>query len=181
MKLKAYAPILVSASLFAIPTAANAGDAPQRASGLWQIDTRTDAGGSVSMQACVDKKTDTLAAGDQNRNVRPQCSKISTRRLGDRIEVDSVCTFNGTTATSHAVVTGNMTSAYHMDSTTRFSPAMQGISQSHAVMDGKWLGPCKPGQKPGSVTILGMPNGGNFQLSPEMMKQMQKMQQQYGQ
>ncbi|HEX8978910.1 MAG TPA: DUF3617 family protein [Parasulfuritortus sp.] len=179
MKLNVLATLLVSACLPALP--ANAADMPQRNSGLWQIDTRTDAGGSVSLQVCVDKKTDNLAAGNgPNRNVRPQCSKLSTQRLGDRIVVDSVCTFNGTTAISHAVVTGNMTDAYHMDSTTRFSPAVQGVGQSHAVMDGKWLDPCKPGQTPGSVTVMGMPSGGNFQLTPEMMKQMQKMQQQYG-
>ena len=179
MKLNRCIPLLVSASLLAI--SAYAGDMPQRKSGLWQIDTRTDVGGKVSMQVCVDEKTDNIAAGDQNRDARQHCPKISTKRVGNRIEVDSVCTFNGTTATSHAVVTGNMSSAYHMDSTTRFSPPMHGMSQSHAVMDGKWLGPCKPGQKPGSVTVMGMPNGGNFQLSPEMLKQMQKMQQQYGQ
>jgi hypothetical protein len=35
---------------------------------------------------------------------------------------------------------------------------MQGMQEASTVIEGKWLGSCNPGQKPGDVSIPGMPN-----------------------
>jgi hypothetical protein len=35
---------------------------------------------------------------------------------------------------------------------------MAGMKESSSVIEAKWLGPCNAGQKPGDVTIPGMPN-----------------------
>jgi hypothetical protein len=74
------------------------------------------------------------------------------------IIVDSVCTFAGTTVTSHAVVTGSFDSAYKVDviSTRSGGAAVPGAApggQSHKVIDAKRIGACAAGQKPGDVIM----------------------------
>jgi len=174
--------VLLFSIILAITLAApvNATDLPKRKSGLWEIATQTG-GHSMTMQVCVDENNDDLTAPQTQKNIKQHCSRMDVTRSGNQTVIDSVCQFESTTATSHTVVSGNMTSRYTMDSTSYYNPAKHGLSQSHAVMTGKWVGPCKTGQKNGDVSVMGMPSGGNMQISPEMMKQMQKLRQQYGQ
>ncbi|TCJ11766.1 DUF3617 family protein [Parasulfuritortus cantonensis] len=173
-------------SILGLAVAAAAGsvqaaDMPQRKSGLWEIKTSADGTPGMTVQMCVDQRQDDVSAQrDSNQGIRKQCSKIDTKRSGNTVVIDSVCKFDQTTATGHTVITGNLSSQYRMESTTQFSPPVHGMASNHAVMEGRWLGPCKPGQKHGSMTVTGMPGGGKFDIDPEMMKQMQKMQQQYG-
>ena len=80
------------------------------------------------------------------------------RSGGGTITVDSVCTFGGTTTTSHAVVTGSFDSAYTMKvaSTRAGGPPMPGGApgaETHMTIEAKWLGPCAAGQKPGDVIM----------------------------
>lgn len=162
---------------------ADAADMPKRKSGLWEIKTSTEGAPGMTMQMCIDAKQDDLAAqraDKANQDVRKQCPKMDVKQSGNTTVIDSVCKFDQVTATGHTVVSGNLASQYQMDSTTRFSPPMHGMAQSHVVMSGRWLGPCKPGQKHGAMVMSGMPGGGRYNIDPEMMKQMQKMQQQYG-
>jgi hypothetical protein len=175
--------LIVSASAFALLSTANAADMPKRKSGLWEITTQSEGQGGMTMQMCVDEKQDDLNARqgkDAANDMRKQCTKMDVKRSGNKVEIDSICKINNVTATGHTIISGDMTSQYQMDSNTRFDPPMHGMAQSHTSMTGKWLGPCKQGQAPGSMSIKGMPGGGNFQMTPEMMKQMKKMQQQYG-
>lgn len=172
--------LVVSTSIFTLLTSANATDMPKRKSGLWEITTQADGRSGMTMQMCVNEKQDDLTARqgkDAANEVRKQCSKMDVKRSGNRAEIDSVCTFDKITATGHTVITGDMTSQYQMDSTTRFDPPMHGMAQNHTVMTGKWIGPCKPGQTPGMVSISGMLGGGNYQITPEMIQRMKKMQQ----
>jgi hypothetical protein len=60
---------------------------------------------------------------------------------------------------------------------------MNGMQNMSSSMTGKWLGPCKPGQKHGSMTTSGMPGmspGGEFKMDAETMNRMRQMQAQYG-
>jgi len=175
--------LVVAISAFSLLATANAADVPKRKSGLWEIAMQANGQGGMTMQTCVDEKQDDLTAQqskDAQNEARKRCTKMDTKRVGGGFEIDSVCQFDKVTATSHTIVTGNMTRQYKMDATTRFTPPMQGMAQSHTVMTGKWLGPCKPGQKTGSVTMMGMSGGGHARITPEMMRQMEKMKQRYG-
>lgn len=168
----------------ALPVAvAFAADMPMRKSGLWEVKTENTGGGQnmagpMTMQMCIDQSKDDMTAGPND--MRKHCSKMDTKRMGNRVEIDSVCTHGKHTTTGHTVITGNMATDYRMESTTRFEPPMHGMQTTSMTMTGKWLGPCKPGQKHGSVSMPGMPEmgpGGQFKMDPEMMK---RMQQQYG-
>ncbi len=169
----------VAAAIF-LPSA-SAADIPKRKSGLWEMHIESDGRSSLNLQACVDEKQDDITAAqsrDMQKGQRRQCTRTDIRQAADRVEIDSVCKFDNVTATSHAVVTGNMTQQYRMDSTTRFDPPMQGLAKSHSTITAKWLGPCKPGQHAGSITLLGLPAGNHARITPQMLKQMQKRQQQ---
>jgi hypothetical protein len=178
---------LIAATL-SLP-AAYAADMPLRKSGLWEIKTDTRAGGQkmpgpMVMQMCIDQSKDDMTAepGDM-REMKKRCSKMDVKQSGNKMTVDSVCTHEGHTVSSHTVISGDMNNAYRMESQSRFSPPMNGMATMDATMTGKWLGPCKPGQAHGSVTLSGMPGmgaGGAFKMDPETMKKMQQMQQQYG-
>ena len=163
-----------------------AADAPMRKSGLWEIRTETTAGGQkmsgpMAMQMCIEQGKDDMTADPKDaQDMRKRCSKMDVQRTGNTMTIDSVCAMDGHTATGRTVITGNLTTDYRMENTTRFDPPMHGMRTMSSTMTGKWLGPCKSGQKHGSMTMSGMPgtgSGGEFRMDPEMMK---RMQQQYG-
>src|SRR5512139_2658606 len=160
-------PLLASAlaALLLAPGVSPAADAPLRKSGLWEIRTETSVGGQlvpVTMQMCIDQRQDEMIADANSHDVRKRCSKLDTRRSGDTVTIDSVCTQDGHTATGHTVISGNLATDYHMENTTRFAPPLQGMQTLSSTMTGKWLGPCKPGQTHGSVSLPGMAPGAGF-------------------
>lgn len=178
--------LLLIAGLVLVPCGALAADAPVRKSGLWEIRTDTAADGKklpgpMTMQICIEQGKDDMTADPKDmQDMRKRCSKMDMKRSGDRVVIDSVCAMDGHTATGHTVVTGNLATDYRMENTTRFAPPMHGMQTMSSSMTGKWLGPCKPGQAHGSMTLSGMPGmgpGGEFRLDPETMK---RMQQQFG-
>lgn len=157
-------------------------DLPQRKSGLWEITTSHDGKASdMTLQICVDEKQDDFTALQSQKldqDLRKQCPKMDVKRRGNRTEIDSICTFDKFTATGHTVISGDLSTQYRMEASTTYNPPMYGKRQTHTVMNGKWMGPCKPGQKHGSMTFSGLPGGGVGTIDPEMLKQLQKMQQQ---
>jgi hypothetical protein len=57
------------------------------------------------------------------------------------------------------VGTGAFDTGYRMKSKTTFDPPMRGMRESSMTIEAKWLGPSKPGQRPGDVSMKGMPEG----------------------
>jgi hypothetical protein len=134
-------------------------DPPKRKSGLWEIKVSSDySKGMPAMQQCIDEKTDDLMTNEMPGGEKLSCSKNEVRKEGDRIVSESVCKLNGSTAKTRAVFTGRFDSAYKADVKSTYEPPMQGMREASTVIEGKWLGPCNPGQKPGDVSIPGMPN-----------------------
>ena len=64
----------------------------------------------------------------------------------------------GTTATTTGVFTGQFDSSYKADIKSTYEPPLHGMKQSAATREAKWLGACKPGQKPGDISMPGTPN-----------------------
>jgi hypothetical protein len=160
-----------------------AADAPMRKSGLWEMKSETSADGQkmpgpMTMQMCVDQSKDDMTGDPKDmQEMRKRCAKMDMKRTGSTTVIDSVCTMDGHTATTHTVISGNLTTEYRMESATRFNPPMQGMKTTSSTVTGKWLGPCKPGQKHGSMTMSGMPGmgaGGEYKMDPETMKRMEQ-------
>lgn len=161
---------LASASL---AEAALAGDMPKRKSGLWEINMRMEGvPGMGPMQQCIDQSTDDLMQ-QQAKKGEMNCSVMDVKTLGNKVTIHSVCLIEGSTATTDGVFEGAFDSSYKSTMKTRFNPPMHGRSESNMALDARWLGPCKPGQKPGDVI---MPNMGGVNIN-EMMKQQQQQQQ----
>ena len=151
--------LLLVTLLIASVVAAASFDVPKRKSGLWEIKVSSDkAQGMPGMQQCIDGKTDDLMANEMPGGEKLSCSKTEVRKEGDRIVSESVCKLNGSTAKTRAVFTGRFDSAYKANVKSTYEPPMQGMREASTVIEGKWLGPCNPGQKPGDVSIPGMPN-----------------------
>lgn len=157
--------------LFAVAACSLAGnlqaaDMPKRKPGLWEINSHMQGMPSIgAMQQCIDQKTDDLMQ-QQGKKEQPNCSVMDINTQGNKVTVHSVCKVQGSTATTDGVFVGAFDSAYKGDMLTRFSPPMHGTSESKMSLEARWVGPCKPGQKPGDVI---MPNMQGANLN-ELMK-----------
>lgn len=157
---------LVAFVVGTLPGSAAAAEMPKRKPGLWEVNARMAGMPSPGpVQQCIDQTSDDLM--QQRANAQKQnCSVIEVRPQGNKVSVHSVCKVNNSTATTDAVFVGAFDSAYKGDMLTRFSPPLNGMSESRVAVDARWLGPCSPGQKPGDVL---MPNVGGMNIK-EMMK-----------
>jgi len=133
-------------------------DAPKRKSGLWEIKMSNAAAKGTTMQQCIDQSTDDLMKNNMARMEKPSCSKNEMRREGDKIVAESVCKVGASTATTRAVFIGHFDAAYKADIKSTYEPPLHGMKESTSVLDAKWLGACKPGQKAGDISMPGMPN-----------------------
>ena len=139
--------------------AARADDLPVRKAGLWEIKTARS-GSSIpemTMQHCTDETVDK----DMNNNVSPLakqiCSKQEIHKTSTGYVSDSVCDVAGVTSTSHAEINGDFNSAYTVKTVSHAQGGVAGAGRDTTVMlEAKWLGACKPDQKPGDIM---MPNG----------------------
>ena len=134
---------------------AQAFDFPKRKSGLWEIETSSGAhpGTAQKAQMCIDQKTDDALNQMGTGMSKDMCSKSNIRREGGAIVTDSVCKFGTTTATTHSVVTGQFDSAYKVETRSTYDPPMAGMKEGSAVIHARWVGPCKPDQKPGDMIL----------------------------
>jgi hypothetical protein len=134
-------------------------DFPARKPGLWEI--QTGSGGSEgagksaghTMQQCIDAASDKALREMGQGMGKDLCSKQELKLESGRLVMDSVCKIGNTTATSHAVMTGDFSSTYRMESKSSYSPPLMGRTEGTAVMEAKWIGPCKPDQKPGDMVM----------------------------
>src|SRR5205814_8245055 len=114
---------------------------PKRKSGLWEMKISSSQAppgtGSRTMRQCIDQKTDDMMRKEQESRI--SCSKKDMRREGDKIVGDSVCQVEGTTVTTHTVITGNFDTNYRADVKSMFNPPMHGMSESSSVVEGKWI------------------------------------------
>lgn len=142
-----------------------ASDLPKRKAGLWEMKAQMDGmprGSAIQM--CVDPASDDLM--QQQAQEKQKCSKTEVKTGGGKTTIHAVCQVEGSTVTMDGVYTGSFQSAYKGDLDMRYDPPINGMSKVHMIQEAKWLGPCKPGQKPGDVI---MPNMGNMNLN-DMMK-----------
>ena len=149
-------------------------DLPKRKSGLWEI--RTSSLGSAkapaaaqgaNVQMCIDEKTDNAVQQQAMGMAKQSCSKQEMKRTGNQIVVDSVCKFGETTATTHSVFTGSFDSSYKVETHSTYEPPMMGMKEGSAVIEARYLGPCKADQRPGDM-ILG--NGMKINMNDQKGK-----------
>lgn len=133
-----------------------AAELPPRKAGLWEMKTTVSSGRTISMQQCVDAKTDEVMQATSAANAQRDCSKRDVQKSGNTITINSVCTMAGKPRTAHTVITGSFDSGYTMAITSQTDAAPRTMN-----IEAKWLGPCAADQKPGDMI---MANGTKINL-----------------
>jgi hypothetical protein len=140
------------------PLEAGAVDLPIRKAGLWEMKVvRTgSAVPDMAMQHCTDATTDKEMSTSFSPAGKDICSKRDIQRTATGFVSDSVCGVAGMTITSHAEITGDFNSAYTIKSTAHSEGGPSGVPRdSTTTIEAKWLGACKPDQKPGDIMMPG--------------------------
>jgi hypothetical protein len=75
------------------------------------------------------------------------------RKEGKRFVHESDCTMDGMRIISKTVFSGDFSSKYYAETTTKFEDANKGMTEQNAVMNARWVGPCEADQKPGDVIV----------------------------
>jgi hypothetical protein len=161
--------LLAGAAALAVLRAKNGGgdDLPRRKSGLWELSVQTGGAGGKNhgasrgtSQLCVEENTDSLVQRPTPEQLK-QCSRHEIRVEEGRVLIESACQMGDTAMTSSGVISGDFKASYTMQVTTRYNPPLYDIAETSMRAEGRWLGPCRDGMKPGDVL---MPNGTRYNL-----------------
>lgn len=137
---------------------AGAVELPMRKAGLWEMKVLRagSATPDMTMQQCTDATTDKEMSTAVSPVGKEMCSKQDIQKTATGYVTDSVCGIAGVSITSHAEITGDFNSAYTVKSTSRSDSAPAGVPRESATtIEAKWLGACKPDQKPGDIVMPG--------------------------
>jgi Protein of unknown function (DUF3617) len=108
------------------------------------------------MQHCTDETTDKAMSTAFQPMSKEICSKHEVRQTATGYVSDSVCNLAGVAMTSHSDITGDFNSAYTVKTTSHSEDGPPGMpSDSTTTIEAKWLGACKPDQKPGDIVMPG--------------------------
>jgi hypothetical protein len=150
-------PLAVIALAWATPAAAF--DTPIRKPGLWEIKTTAEGESQVG-QFCGDAESHKLFDWMGANPRDPRCSEPTRQMTGGAIVIESVCKIGDMTTTSRRVITGDFSSDYTVNLTSKNEAigAIRGMlpdATTRSTIRARWLGPCKPDQKPGDIMMGG--------------------------
>jgi hypothetical protein len=148
------------ACALALPTTAAvaAEELPVRKAGLWEMKIVRPGAKlpDMTMQHCTDPTTDK----EMNNSVSPLakqiCSKQDVVKTATGYVSDSVCTVSGVSMTTHAEIVGDFNSGYTVTSKSHSDKGPTGAPlDTTTTIEAKWVGACKPDQKPGDIVMPG--------------------------
>jgi Protein of unknown function (DUF3617) len=135
-----------------------ADDLPIRKPGLWEM-KMVRAGSSMpemTMQHCTDETTDRSMNDAVAPMAKQICSKQEIKKTATGYVGDSVCGAAGVSVTSHSEIVGDFNSAYTVNSTSHSDKGPGGKPLDTVTkIEAKWVGACKPDQRPGDIVMPG--------------------------
>jgi hypothetical protein len=140
------------------PPEARAAEMPVRKAGLWEMKMVRPgtAVPEMTMQHCTDEASDKSMSTGLAPAAKDVCSKNEILKTATGYVTDSVCTVGGMSMTSHSDISGDFNSAYTVKTTSHGDRGPAGVPRdATTVIEAKWLGACKPDQKPGDVVMPG--------------------------
>lgn len=142
----------------AAAASATAEDFPRLKPGLWETttsSTRQEGKAAQTTTICLDESVQQEMYRMSMGMMAGMCSKHDIRVKGATVTSDVVCDLGGTKMQSRAVMTLTGNAAYRTEAKATFDPPLMGTRESTTVIEGRNVGACKPGQKPGDVTLPG--------------------------
>ena len=136
---------------------ARAVELPVRKPGLWEM-KMVRAGSpmpDMTMQHCTDETTDKAMSTAFSPMSKEVCAKNDIQKTATGYVTDSVCSVAGIAMTSHSETTGDFNSAYTVKTNSHSEGGPSGLRDATMTIEAKWLGACKPDQKPGDIVMPG--------------------------
>ncbi len=140
------------------PPDAGAVETPVRKAGLWEMKMlRTGSPlPEMTMQHCTDATTDKAMSTTFSPMSKEVCSKNDIQQTATGYVANSVCSVAGMSMKSHSEITGDFNSAYTVKTTSHSEGGPSGLPRdATTTIEAKWLGACKPDQKPGDIVMPG--------------------------
>ena len=152
--------LLGSAACLVVSAAsARADDLPVRKAGLWEMKLVTSGSPvpEMTMQHCTDETVDKEMSNNVSPMAKQICAKQEIKKTATGYVSDSECNVAGVNTTSHAEISGDFNSAYTVKSSSHAQGGVAGAAgrDSTMTLQAKWLGACKPDQKPGDIVMPG--------------------------
>lgn len=148
--------------------AAGADDFPKLKPGLWETKTsspRRDSTAPQLTKLCLDDSVQKEMYRMTMGMMSNMCSKYDIKTVGGKVTSEAICDLGGTKMKSKSVMTFTGSTAYRAEAHATFDPPMMGTKESTTIIEGKHVGPCKSGQKPGDMTL---PNGTTMNIRQMM-------------
>lgn len=146
-----------AAALTAVATSALAEELPLRKAGLWEMKI-VKVGSQLpelTTQQCTDPSVDKDMVNTVSPIAKQICSKQDLQKTATGYVSDSVCSVAGASVTSHAEITGDLNSAYSVTTQAHTDKGPATLRDTTTRIEAKWVGDCKPGQKPGDIMMPG--------------------------
>ena len=145
-------------ALAACVSSAAAQDFPTRRAGLWEVTITHDGRKTPpqTMQQCTDAETDKLMNAFGGAISADMCSKQEIKKVGATLVINATCQIGPMKSTSQSVVTGDLTSNYTVKVTSKLEgvpAAAQQAAGGTTTIQARWVGACKPGQRPGDIVM----------------------------
>jgi hypothetical protein len=137
---------------------AGAEELPTRKAGLWEM--KIVKTGSklpdMTMQHCTDPTTDKEMSDSVSPLAKQICSKRDLVKTATGYVSDSVCAVAGVSMTTHSEIVGDFNSGYTVTSQSHSDKGPTGTPLgTTTTIEAKWVGACKPDQKPGDIVMPG--------------------------
>jgi hypothetical protein len=149
---------LSGCALASFAVTAIATELPLRKAGLWEM--KVVKTGSklpdMTMQHCTDPTTDKEMSNLVSPLAKQICTKQDVVKTASGYVSDSVCTVSGVSMTTHADIVGDFDSGYTVTSKSHTDKGPNGAPlDTVTTIEAKWVGACKPDQKPGDIVMPG--------------------------
>ena len=145
---------LLATSIACLAGTALAAEPPVLKSGLWEVTRTSDMEPSQKhvTTMCLDDSVQAEMREFGMGVAKEMCSQSDRRAEGNRLTVTATCKLGPTTMKTTSVMVFSGNTAYHAEGGATYDPPFMNMTQSKSSIDGKWAGPCKPGQQPGDIT-----------------------------
>ncbi len=161
-------------------------DMPKRKAGLWDIKMENEqtAKRPISMQQCIDEKTDATLQQKSMQAEQKNCEQKSFSSAANGWDYVMVCKRAEGTTTMHAVASGDFSASYQVDMTITMDPPRNGRSEMKNLMKFKYQGACGADMQAGDMIMNGMKisgmGTGQAMSKADILKKIEQMRQQRG-